>query len=132
MSVLFKALDPSQGFLFIGFVYLELPITPVLEIFPQSKIYEGDQLDILCTVRNVLQHSEGNLYLSQGNQLLRSGDTKVNHSKVALAKDPGEFECRFEMGDVVKYVSKTVSVTGEWTEENDLCVHTVHINLCSN
>ncbi|XP_039672667.1 platelet endothelial cell adhesion molecule isoform X3 [Perca fluviatilis] len=89
----------------------ELPITPVLEIFPQSKIYEGDQLDILCTVRNVLQHSEGNLYLSQGNQLLRSGDTKVNHSKVALAKDPGEFECRFEMGDVVKYVSKTVSVT---------------------
>ncbi|XP_078121671.1 platelet endothelial cell adhesion molecule isoform X3 [Sander vitreus] len=89
----------------------ELPITPVLEISPRSKIYEGDQLDFLCTVRTVLQHSEGKLYLSQGNQLLSSGDTKVNHSMVALAKDPGEFECRFEMGDVTKFVLKTVSVT---------------------
>lgn len=99
------------------FFYLELPITPVLEIFPQSKIYEGDQLDFLCTVRNVPQHPEGKLYLSQGNQLLSSGDTKVNHSMVALAKDPGEFECRFEMGDVTKFVLKMVPVTGEWTEE---------------
>ncbi|XP_031140446.1 platelet endothelial cell adhesion molecule isoform X7 [Sander lucioperca] len=89
----------------------ELPITPVLEIFPQSKIYEGDQLDFLCTVRNVPQHPEGKLYLSQGNQLLSSGDTKVNHSMVALAKDPGEFECRFEMGDVTKFVLKMVPVT---------------------
>ncbi|XP_032392715.1 platelet endothelial cell adhesion molecule isoform X2 [Etheostoma spectabile] len=90
----------------------ELPITPVLEIFPQSKIYEGDKLVIMCTFSNVLKRSEGiHLYLSQGNQLLSSGETTVNHSMVALAKDPGEFECRFEMGDVVKFVSKKVSVT---------------------
>ncbi|XP_034747020.1 platelet endothelial cell adhesion molecule isoform X3 [Etheostoma cragini] len=90
----------------------ELPITPVLEIFPQSKIYEGDKLVIMCTFTNVLLGSDGiHLYLSQGNQLLSSGETTVNHSMVALAKDPGEFECRFEMGDVVKFVTKKVSVT---------------------
>ncbi|XP_074487159.1 platelet endothelial cell adhesion molecule isoform X5 [Sebastes fasciatus] len=90
----------------------ELPITAVLEIFPKSKIYEGDQLDILCTVRDVLNSFEGvHLYLSQGNQLLSSGDNKVNHSMIALAKDPGEFECRLEMGDVVKINSEMVSVT---------------------
>ncbi|XP_037620978.1 platelet endothelial cell adhesion molecule isoform X2 [Sebastes umbrosus] len=90
----------------------ELPITAVLEIFPKSKIYEGDQLHILCTVRNILNSFESvHLYLSQGNQLLSSGDNKVNHSMIALAKDPGAFECRFEMGDVVKINSEMVSVT---------------------
>lgn len=116
MSVLFKAVDHSQGFFFTDFVSLELPITAVLEIFPRSKIYEGDRLFISCTVRNFMHSFESvHLYLSQGNQLLNSGDTKVNHSMVALAKDPAEFECRLEMGEIVKFDSKKVSVTGEWT-----------------
>ncbi|XP_031723034.1 platelet endothelial cell adhesion molecule isoform X3 [Anarrhichthys ocellatus] len=90
----------------------ELPINAVLEIFPQTKIYEGDQLFISCTVRNALHTlKSSHLYLSRGNQLLSRGDTKVNHSSVALAKDPGEFECRLEMGDVVKFDTKTISVT---------------------
>ncbi|XP_042341010.1 platelet endothelial cell adhesion molecule-like [Plectropomus leopardus] len=94
----------------------ELPIKAVLEIFPQSKIDEGDQLNISCTVRNVFYSSETStsnihLYLSQGRQLLSSGDTKVNHRMVALAKDPGEFECRVEMGKIVKTDSKNISVT---------------------
>ncbi|XP_029292437.1 platelet endothelial cell adhesion molecule isoform X2 [Cottoperca gobio] len=90
----------------------ELPIAAVLEIFPKSKIYEGDQLVILCTIRNVSHSTESsNLYLSQGNQLLSSGYPKVNHSMIALAKDLGEFECRLEMGYIVKGDSKAVSVT---------------------
>ncbi|XP_034393347.1 platelet endothelial cell adhesion molecule isoform X2 [Cyclopterus lumpus] len=91
----------------------ELPIAAVLEILPQSpKIYEGDQLFISCTVRNALHTFKSiHLYLSQGNKLLSRGDTKVNHSSVALAKDPGDFECRLEMGDVVKIDTKTISVT---------------------
>ncbi|XP_041820625.1 platelet endothelial cell adhesion molecule isoform X4 [Chelmon rostratus] len=89
----------------------ELPITVVLEIVPQYKIYEGDQLAISCTVSNFLHSSENvHLYLSQGTRLLSIGDTKVNHSMVAQAKDPGEFECRLEMGNVVKVTTKTVSV----------------------
>ncbi|XP_070845429.1 platelet endothelial cell adhesion molecule isoform X1 [Chaetodon trifascialis] len=90
----------------------ELPITVVLEIAPQYKIYEGDQLVILCTMNNFAHSSESvHLYLSQGTRLLSTGSTKVNHSMVAQAKDPGEFECRLEMGNIVKVTTKTVSVT---------------------
>lgn len=110
-------MDLSQGLFFIDFVSLELSITPVLEISPQYKIYEGDQLNILCTISNFLNSTH--LYLNQGTRLLGSGTTKINHSMVALAQDPGEFECRLEIGNVklVKVVNKTVSVTGEWTKE---------------
>ncbi|XP_033985177.1 platelet endothelial cell adhesion molecule isoform X3 [Trematomus bernacchii] len=89
-----------------------LPIVAVLEIFPESKIYEGDKLNIFCSAKSKLRSSESiYLYLSHGNQLLSSGYSTVNHSMVALAKDPGEFECRFEMGNVVKFDTKAVSVT---------------------
>ncbi|XP_034096273.1 platelet endothelial cell adhesion molecule isoform X3 [Gymnodraco acuticeps] len=90
----------------------ELPIVAVLEIFPESKIYEGDKLDIFCSVKNNPRSTESiNLYLSQGSQLLSSGYSTVNHSMVALAKDPEEFECRLEMGNVRKFDTKAVSVT---------------------
>ncbi|XP_035493462.2 platelet endothelial cell adhesion molecule isoform X3 [Scophthalmus maximus] len=92
----------------------ELSITPILEISPLSKIYEGDHLSISCTVRNLLFSSEGrpiHLYLSHGTKLLSSGGTRVNHSMVALAKDPGDFECKLEMGNVAKVTTKMVSVT---------------------
>lgn len=90
-----------------------------MEIDPQYMIYEGDLLAIRCTISNFLHNSESaHLYLSQGTQLLNSGDAKVNHSMIVLAKDPGEFECKLEMGNVVKIATKSVSVTGESTEEN--------------
>ena len=112
----------SQSFFFIGFVSLALPIVAVLEIVPKSKIYEGDKLDIFCSAKSILHSSESiYLYLSQGNQLLSSGSHTVNHSMVALAKDPGEFECRLEMGKVVKFDTKAVSVTGEWTGKRPVC-----------
>ncbi|XP_059199850.1 platelet endothelial cell adhesion molecule isoform X2 [Centropristis striata] len=89
-----------------------LPIAAVLEVSPQSSVYEGDQLDILCSVRNVLHSSDSiQLYLSQGTKLLNHGTTRVNHSMVALAQDPAEFECRLEMGDIAKSDTQTVSVT---------------------
>uniref|UniRef100_A0A3Q3FCL9 Ig-like domain-containing protein n=1 Tax=Labrus bergylta TaxID=56723 RepID=A0A3Q3FCL9_9LABR len=90
----------------------ELSITPVLEIFPQYKIYEGDQLTISCSITNFQDKPENiQLFLSQGTNILSLGESKVNHSMVALAKDPGEFECRLEMGKFAKAATKTVSVT---------------------
>ncbi|XP_008293784.1 platelet endothelial cell adhesion molecule isoform X3 [Stegastes partitus] len=91
----------------------ELNITPVLEISPQHQIFEGDHLNIFCSVR-VAQRSTDSmlLYLSEGTSLLSSGSNKVNHSMVALAKAPGlMFECRMEMGNVVKIANRTVPVT---------------------
>uniref|UniRef100_A0A3Q3VZS2 Ig-like domain-containing protein n=1 Tax=Mola mola TaxID=94237 RepID=A0A3Q3VZS2_MOLML len=90
----------------------ELPIMSVMEIAPQYRIYEGDRLSITCTISNYLHSSQSiQLYLSQGTRLLSHGDTRVNHSMEALAKDPGEFECKLEVGNVVKVAKKTISVT---------------------
>ncbi|XP_026159791.1 platelet endothelial cell adhesion molecule isoform X3 [Mastacembelus armatus] len=90
----------------------ELSIKPVLEIYPQSKIYEGEKLNILCIIRELQPSSESiHLYLSQGTHLLSTGSIKVNHSMVALAKDPGDFECSLEIGNVIKVVTEKVSVT---------------------
>lgn len=111
---LFKALDLSKGF-FIDCVSLELSISPVLEIFPQHTVYEGDQLNILCNISNLSHSSDSvRLFLVQGTKLLSSGGTTVSHSMVALAKDPGKFECQLVIGSVEKVTTKQVLVTGEW------------------
>ncbi|XP_061626001.1 platelet endothelial cell adhesion molecule isoform X1 [Phyllopteryx taeniolatus] len=91
----------------------ELSIMPVLDIFPYNNIYEGDRLDITCTIRDLVPDMHGNvhLYLSRGTQLLSRGDTNVNHSMIALAKDSEEFECRLEMENVVKVDTKRILVT---------------------
>lgn len=94
----------------------ELPVTVVLKIVhqnktEQNKIYEGDQLDISCTINNSM-HNSGNsqLFLTQGEELLKTGSTSISHSKVALAKDQ-KFECTLDMGNIRKVDTKMVSVT---------------------
>ncbi|XP_062420596.1 platelet endothelial cell adhesion molecule isoform X2 [Pungitius pungitius] len=90
----------------------ELPVAAVLEILPHSTIYEGDKLSISCTAKNLLPTYEGvHFYLSRGNQLLSRGDTEVNYSSIALAEDIRDFECRLEVGDVVKSDTGRISVT---------------------
>ena len=44
----------------------------------------------------------------------------------ALAKDPGEFECKLEMGNVAKVAKKTISVMGELRDEG-LCMSALFI-----
>lgn len=101
-------------FLLSDLFLAELLITPVLEIVPSYRIYEGDQLTISCTITNShLTHGSPHLHLSQGTRLLSTGTSQVNHSMIALAKDPGEFECMLEMGMVMKVATKTVAVIGE-------------------
>ncbi|CAL9700883.1 unnamed protein product [Knipowitschia caucasica] len=90
----------------------ELSISPVLHIFPQYKVFEGDQLTIACSVKGVYTFFDSvHVYLSQGTQLLKSGHTEVNHTMKVTAKDSAEFECRLETGNVVKAMTKVVPVT---------------------
>ncbi|XP_072319334.1 platelet endothelial cell adhesion molecule isoform X2 [Eucyclogobius newberryi] len=90
----------------------ELSITPVLDIFPQYKVYEGDQLTLSCGVKDLYNHFDSvYVYLSQGTKLLKSGQNQVNHTMKVLAKDSAEFECQLETGNVVKAVTKAVPVT---------------------
>nr|XP_046258529.1 platelet endothelial cell adhesion molecule isoform X3 [Scatophagus argus] len=92
----------------------ELPITTVLKISPQQKIYEGDQLSISCTISGFVPLSRNfSLYLIQGHRLLNTGGTELKHSMIAQAKDSGEFECKLEIeiGNIVKITTETVTVT---------------------
>lgn len=69
---------------------------------------------ITCTINNLLQQPGSvRLYLSQGTRLLSHGTTAFNHSMTALAQEPGDFECKLEMGKVVKVATKRISVIGE-------------------
>ncbi|KAK2815612.1 hypothetical protein Q5P01_026079 [Channa striata] len=90
----------------------EVAIKPALKIFPQSKVFEGDRVNISCSVLTSIHSSQPvQLYLSQGNTLLTNGVNEVNHSIVALAKDPGDLECRLEMGGVTKVANESLFVT---------------------
>ena len=120
----FQIIRPVSALFFIGFISLELPITIHLDIDPENDVYEGDQLNILCKVINSEHsHESVRLLLIQGTQILRSGVTNVSHSMVAQANDPEEFECKLEMGNVVKTATKRISVIGEWREER--CLHSL-------
>ncbi|XP_029706097.1 platelet endothelial cell adhesion molecule isoform X5 [Takifugu rubripes] len=89
----------------------ELPIVPVLEVAPEHQIFEGDPLTVRCYINAQHQLPGGvELYLSQGSRLLSHGAPSINHSMVALAQQPGELECKLEMGNVVKVARKTISV----------------------
>ncbi|TWW59785.1 Platelet endothelial cell adhesion molecule [Takifugu flavidus] len=93
----------------------ELPIVPVLEVAPEHQIFEGDPLTVRCYINAQHQLPGGvELYLSQGSRLLSHGAPSINHSMVALAQQPGELECKLEMGNVVKVARKTIAVIGEW------------------
>lgn len=102
------------------YILAEFPISPDLEIVPRSKVYEGDQLNVYCAAKGSQKSDTVNVYLSRGSQLLESGLSKVNHTMEAPATEPAEFECRLQMGDVGKAVTKVVSVTGEWTFDIDM------------
>ncbi|XP_027138906.1 platelet endothelial cell adhesion molecule isoform X3 [Larimichthys crocea] len=91
----------------------ELSIAVSLDISPQHNIYEGDQIDITCSVINFPQRSyKSNLYLSQGDKILKVEEkTTFTHSMIIKAKDSVLFECGLEMGNVKKVTTKKVSVT---------------------
>lgn len=114
----FKALVSPQCFIY--FVSTELSITPALKISPNSTIYEGDHLNISCSAQNFHSSSEGyKLFLSQGTELLRTGNSTINHNMVAAPKasEALTFDCRVEVRNVEKYTEKKISVFGKWTQE---------------
>ncbi|XP_075888861.1 platelet endothelial cell adhesion molecule-like [Nelusetta ayraudi] len=96
---------------FITLIYLELAITPVLEITGPQKIDEGDQLSLTCSINTSLPStSRAKLLLMQGTKHLSEGFPKVNHSLLVLDKGPSNFTCKPVLKDVVKRTSKNISV----------------------
>uniref|UniRef100_A0A3B5QX59 Platelet endothelial cell adhesion molecule-like n=1 Tax=Xiphophorus maculatus TaxID=8083 RepID=A0A3B5QX59_XIPMA len=91
----------------------ELSIEPVLKISPQDNVYEGDTVNITCSVSNVTKdYQAGELLLSQDTELLKSGKTSIHVNWTAHARTPMlTIKCRLYLRDVVKVVNKTISVS---------------------
>ncbi|XP_061581034.1 platelet endothelial cell adhesion molecule isoform X2 [Cololabis saira] len=91
----------------------EIPIHPSLEITPKNNIYEGDPLNITCTVKNGLRSSENTeLLLIQNDKILSKGTTSISYSGIAQATAPDlNFVCKLKVRKVVKADKDTVSVT---------------------
>lgn len=108
----------SSHLLIHGFASTELSIEPVLKISPQDNVYEGDTLNITCSVSNVTKdHQAGELFLSQDTELLKSGRTSIHVNWTAHARTPMlTIKCLLYLRDVEKVVNKTVSVSGEQTQ----------------
>lgn len=108
----------SSHLMIHGFSSTELSIEPVLKISPQDNVYEGDTVNITCSVSNVTKdYQAGELLLSQDTELLKSGKTSIHVNWTAHARTPMlTIKCRLYLRDVVKVVNKTVSVSGEQTQ----------------
>ncbi|KAM4750240.1 platelet endothelial cell adhesion molecule isoform 2-T2 [Anableps anableps] len=91
----------------------ELSLNPVLKISPQDNIYEGDTLKITCSVSDFEKDNQASyLLLSQGSEILKTGNTSVSVNWTAHARAPElTIECRLYVRGVEKVINKTVSVT---------------------
>ncbi|XP_058496617.1 uncharacterized protein LOC131466980 [Solea solea] len=85
-------------------------IIPVLEIFPQDKVYEGDKLSITCNITCTIS-----LYSSKNTPIyldLRYRTKTIPiYTMDAQTKNPLDFECRFGMGNGTKNSNQRASVT---------------------
>ncbi|CAL8333476.1 unnamed protein product [Lota lota] len=89
----------------------ELSFKPVLEIRPVQEIFEGDQLSVYCRIEGYHRDPDSiKLILSHGTRLLKTGRNQINSSIDVFPEDSGEFECRLEIGNVVKTATETLSV----------------------
>lgn len=93
----------------------ELSLTPVLKISPQDNIYEGDTLNITCSVNSSFKDYPGvELFLSQGTELIKRGNTPLHVSWTTPSGAPElTIKCSIFVNTVEKRDNKTLSVNGE-------------------
>ncbi|XP_047222320.1 platelet endothelial cell adhesion molecule isoform X2 [Girardinichthys multiradiatus] len=90
----------------------ELSLEPILKISPQNIVYEGDTLNITCSVSDYrADYRDAELLLSQGNKILQRGNTSIHVSWTACATSLKlTIECWLYVGNVAKVDNKTVPV----------------------
>ncbi|XP_015231359.1 PREDICTED: platelet endothelial cell adhesion molecule-like isoform X2 [Cyprinodon variegatus] len=90
----------------------ELSLTPVLKISPQDNIYEGDTLNITCSVNSSFKDYPGvELFLSQGTELIKRGNTFLHVSWTTPSGAPElTIKCSIFVNTVEKRDNKTLSV----------------------
>ncbi|KAM9346028.1 platelet endothelial cell adhesion molecule [Symphorus nematophorus] len=85
-----------------------LHISPVMNVLPSSKVYEGDILEVVCKVVNSLGNIE--VYLKRDKTILKQAPVSLSYRFTAQEDHSGELVCKAEWGSVQKETYQTITV----------------------
>ncbi|XP_073351050.1 platelet endothelial cell adhesion molecule [Pagrus major] len=86
----------------------ELYIVPVMNVLPNSTVYEGDILEVVCKVINPPKNIH--VFLTKDRRILKQAPVALNHQFTAQESDSGELVCKAEWGNVQKETYKIITV----------------------
>ncbi|XP_058510640.1 platelet endothelial cell adhesion molecule isoform X1 [Solea solea] len=86
----------------------ELHISPVMNVLPTSRVFEGDVIEVVCKVVTSLEDIQ--VFLTKDKRILKQAPVSFSHRFTAQEGDSGELVCKAEWGNVQKetYITLTV------------------------
>ncbi len=94
-----------------GLCLAALHISPVMNVLPSSKVYEGDVIEVFCKVVSHLKNIE--VFLTKDRRILKQAPISLNHRFTTKAGDSGELVCKAEWGNVQKETYQVITVQGK-------------------
>ncbi|XP_030264809.1 platelet endothelial cell adhesion molecule isoform X2 [Sparus aurata] len=85
-----------------------LHIAPVMNVLPNSTVYEGEILEVVCRVINPLKNIE--VFLTTDRRILKQAKVALSHQFTAQEGDSGELVCKAVWGSVQKETYQTITV----------------------
>ncbi|XP_036946015.1 platelet endothelial cell adhesion molecule isoform X2 [Acanthopagrus latus] len=85
-----------------------LHIAPVMNVLPNSTVYEGEILEVVCRVINPPTNIE--VFLTRDRRILKQAQVALNHRFTAQEGDSGELVCKAVWGSVQKETYQTITV----------------------
>ncbi|XP_029998169.1 platelet endothelial cell adhesion molecule isoform X2 [Sphaeramia orbicularis] len=86
-----------------------LYISPIMNILPSSKVYEGDIIEVVCKVVSALRDVE--VFLIKDKTVLKKAEISLSHRFTAQEHDTGELVCKAEWNNVQKETYQAISVS---------------------
>ncbi|XP_074553644.1 platelet endothelial cell adhesion molecule isoform X1 [Halichoeres trimaculatus] len=86
-----------------------LYISPTMNVLPNPPLYEGDILEVVCSVKNDLRNIE--VFLTKDKRILKKAPlSSLSHRFTAQVEDSGELTCKAEWGSVQKETYQSITV----------------------
>lgn len=86
-----------------------LYISPIMNILPSSKVYEGDIIEVVCKVVSALRDVD--VFLIKDKRVLKQAQISLSHRFTAQEHDTGELVCKAEWNSVQKEAYQAISVS---------------------
>ena len=82
-----------------------------MNVLPNSTVYEGEILEVVCRVINPPTNIE--VFLTRDRRILKQAQVALNHRFTAQEGDSGELVCKAVWGSVQKETYQTITVKGK-------------------